>query len=308
MMNPKTNAANYTKNTPDVLHGKRLDAALAVLFPEFSRARLQSFIADSRVFLNNEVVLNQRQKIATGDSVFLNVENLPTETIDAPENIPLNIVFEDDEILIINKPAGLTVHPGNGQKTGTLLNALLFYNDNLAKIPRAGIVHRLDKDTSGLMVVAKTLNAQNDLVKQLKAKTVKRHYWAIIHGQLPKNLKINAPIGRHPRIRTKMAVVENGKPAVTEIFILKKFAKTTLIECHLQTGRTHQIRVHLANAGFPLVGDPVYGKKNSAIVFPRQALHAKRLGLIHPKNKQELFWDSELSSDFANLLEAQNNL
>lgn len=308
MMNPKTNAANYTKNTPDVLHGKRLDAALAVLFPEFSRARLQSFIADARVFLNNEVVLNQRQKIATGDSVFLNVDDLPTETIDAPENIPLNIIFEDEEILVINKPAGLTVHPGNGQKTGTLLNALLFYNDNLAKIPRAGIVHRLDKDTSGLMVVAKTLNAQNDLVKQLKAKTVKRHYWAIIHGQLTKNLKINAPIGRHPRIRTKMAVVENGKPAVTEIFILKKFAKTTLVECHLETGRTHQIRVHLANCGYPLVGDPVYGKKNSAIQFPRQALHAKRLGLIHPQTKNELFWDSELSSDFTNLLEAQNNL
>lgn len=307
-MNSLTNATNYTKNAPDVLHGKRLDTALAALFPDFSRSRLQTFIADARVFLNGKLVVNQRQKIASGDTVFLNLNNLPSQTNDAPENIPLNIVFEDDAILVINKPAGLTVHPGNGQKSGTLLNALLFYNAELAQIPRAGIVHRLDKETSGLMVVAKTLFAQNDLVKQLKAKTVQRQYWALIHGQLQKNLKIDAPIGRHPRQRTKMAVVSNGKPAVTEIFILKKFAKTTLIECHLQTGRTHQIRVHLANAGYPLIGDPVYGKKNSPIIFQRQALHALRLGLVHPVSRAELFWQSKLPCDFKNLLENQNPL
>ncbi len=300
---------NYTKYINKALHGKRLDIALALLFPEFSRSRLQVFIEEGRVLVDEKPAFNQRQKVIEGNPVFLNLHDLPLETEDLPQNIPLNIVFEDDFILVIDKPAGLTVHPGNGQKDQTLLNALLFYNEKLSHIPRAGIVHRLDKDTTGLMVVAKTLEAQNQLVKQLQNKTVKRHYYALIHGELKKNLEINAPIGRHPKQRTKMAIVEEefgGKPAFTRVEILKKFQKTTLVLCKLETGRTHQIRVHLSSLGFALVGDKTYGKKNQLTVdFPRQALHAFRLGLTHPVLNQELFWEIPLPEDFQHLIEKQ---
>lgn len=297
---------DYTKYIPNALQGKRLDVALATLFPQFSRSRLQQFIQQGRVLLNQQVMVNQRYKINANDFLLLNTDHLSDETHHLPQNIALNIVFEDDFILVIDKPAGLTVHPGNGQKDGTLLNALLFYNADLAKIPRAGIVHRLDKNTSGLMVVAKNLQAQNHLVAQLQNRTVKRHYWAIIHGQLKKNLKIDAPIGRHPKQRTKMAVVPEhlgGKQAMTHVQVLKNFQQHTLVLCQLQTGRTHQIRVHMAHLGHSLVGDNVYEPKNQRTIdFPRQALHAVHLALIHPHTKSELFWQSPLPEDFQKLL------
>jgi 23S rRNA pseudouridine1911/1915/1917 synthase len=211
-------------------------------------------------------------------------------------------VFEDDTLLVVDKPAGLVVHPGNGNWQGTLLNALLGHEPALAGIPRAGIVHRLDKDTSGLLVVAKTLTAQTDLVRQMQARTVRREYLAVAHGSVARDGKVDAPIGRHPVTRTRMAVVARGRPAVTHYRVLERFAAATLLRCRLETGRTHQIRVHLASIRHPLVGDPAYGKKNSATAFPRQALHAERLGLIHPRTGKPLSWHADAPDDMQSLI------
>ncbi len=228
-------------------------------------------------------------------------------TSDQPEAIALQVVFEDEQLLVVDKPAGLVVHPGSGNRSGTLMNALLHHAPQLAAIPRAGIVHRLDKDTSGLLVVAKTLAAQTDLVRQLQARTVKRHYLALVHGTLAKDGTVDAPIGRHPVQRTKMAVVERGREARTHYAVRERFAAATLVECRLETGRTHQIRVHMASIGHPLVGDPTYGKRKSGDArldaFPRQALHAFRLALIHPATGVEMAWASPLAADMAALLE-----
>jgi 23S rRNA pseudouridine1911/1915/1917 synthase len=228
---------------------------------------------------------------------------------DAPEDIPLPIVFEDASILVIDKPAGLVVHPGNGNATGTLMNALLHHAPELAQVPRAGIVHRLDKETAGLMVVAKTLTAQTDLVRQLQARTVKRHYLALVHGKVGAGGTVDAPLGRHPVQRTKMAVLKHGgKEARTHYTAEERFERCTLVECRLDTGRTHQIRVHMASIGHPLVGDPVYGKAKSGDArldaFPRQALHAWRLALVHPASGEAMQWESPLPADFAQLLES----
>jgi 23S rRNA pseudouridine1911/1915/1917 synthase len=227
---------------------------------------------------------------------------------DAAEDIALAIVFEDDALIVIDKPAGLVVHPGNGNASGTLLNALLHHAPQLAEIPRAGIVHRLDKDTSGLLVVAKTLTVQTDLVRQLQARTVHRHYLALVLGVIEHGGTIDAPLGRHPVHRTKMAVVRSGgREARTHYLVRERFAKTTLLECQLETGRTHQIRVHFASRGNPLAGDPVYGKTCSGDAridtFKRQALHAWRLALVHPVSKRDVSWESPLPDDFAQLLE-----
>ncbi|MEY4593427.1 MAG: ribosomal large subunit pseudouridine synthase, partial [Pseudomonadota bacterium] len=227
------------------------------------------------------------------------------ETAFHPENIPLNIVFEDEHILVINKPAGLVVHPGSGNWAGTLLNGLLHHHPASARIPRAGIVHRLDKETTGLMVVAKTLEAQTDLVRQLQARTVKRLYLALVHGILEKRGKVDAPMGRHPTQRIKMAVVLGGKPAVTHYRVMERLNRWTLVECSLETGRTHQIRVHMAHLGYPLVGDPVYGKTQRVFGLPfhRQALHAFRLGLVHPATGEAMAWSVEWPADMADLVE-----
>jgi 23S rRNA pseudouridine1911/1915/1917 synthase len=220
-----------------------------------------------------------------------------------PEEIPLDIVHEDQAILVLNKPAGLVVHPGSGNWTGTLMNALLNHAPQLKQVPRAGIVHRLDKDTSGLMVVAKTLEAQTDLVRQLQARTVSRIYLALVEGRVAEAGSVDAPIGRHPRERTKMAVVERGKPAVTHFHVLERLPHHTLVECRLETGRTHQIRVHMQSIGHPLVGDPVYGSRELRKAFHRQALHATRLGLIHPVSGQRMEWQVPMPGDMVELIE-----
>jgi 23S rRNA pseudouridine1911/1915/1917 synthase len=227
------------------------------------------------------------------------------------ENIPLNILHEDDTIIIVNKPAGLVVHPGSGNWSGTLLNALLHHYPVLAGLPRAGIVHRLDKDTTGLMVVAKTHESQTSLVRQLQSHSVKRDYLALVQGQVSHDGLVNAPVGRHPVNRTKMSVSSSGKEARTHYRVIDQLSGCTLLLCSLETGRTHQIRVHMQSLGHPLVGDPVYGGKPSKIDpevgriiahFPRQALHAQRLELIHPETNKDMSWESPLPDDMERLL------
>jgi 23S rRNA pseudouridine1911/1915/1917 synthase len=229
--------------------------------------------------------------------------------MDRAQEIPLQVVFEDESILVIDKPAGLVVHPGSGNRDCTLLNALLHHSPALQGVPRAGIVHRLDKDTSGLLVVAKTLQAQTSLVRQLQARTVKRDYLAVVLGVASANGSVSAPIGRHPGARTRMAVVASGRPAVTHYRVLKKGTGWSLLECSLETGRTHQIRVHLHSIGHPLLGDPVYGGSATRQPLPtaahhlhRQALHAKRLELTHPVTGARLHWESPLPPELAQLL------
>jgi 23S rRNA pseudouridine1911/1915/1917 synthase len=242
-----------------------------------------------------------------GEQVQVAATTHPSEISPRAEAIALDIAFEDASILVINKAAGLVVHPGIGNWSGTLMNALLHHAPQLQALPRAGIVHRLDKETSGLLVVAKTLEAQTDLVRQLQARTVKRHYLAVIEGQLAQNGRVEAPIGRHPTARIKMAVVSRGKPAVTHYQVLERFARHTLVECRLETGRTHQIRVHMQSIGYPLVGDPAYGAKHTARLLSRQALHAARLGLNHPVSHQDLEWEAPLPDDLRVLIDALRN-
>jgi 23S rRNA pseudouridine1911/1915/1917 synthase len=282
--------------------GLRLDQALARLLPEYSRSRLALWIKAGQVTLDGRVV-QPRREVRGGEAIEV-VPTVGPETLaHRAEYIPLDIVFEDASLLVINKPAGLVVHPGSGNWHGTLLNALLRHAPALAGIPRAGIVHRLDKDTSGLLVVATTLTAQADLVRQLQARSVKREYLAVAHGRIARDGKVDAPIGRHPVKRTRMAVVARGRQAVTHYQVLEHFANTTLLRCRLETGRTHQIRVHLSSVGHPLVGDPAYGKRNSSIAFPRQALHAERLGLLHPKTRKEMTWQAKPPADLQELIE-----
>jgi 23S rRNA pseudouridine1911/1915/1917 synthase len=224
-----------------------------------------------------------------------------TSSVTAPEAIALAIIHEDDTLIVLDKPAGLVVHPGAGNRAGTLQNALLHHAPLLAGVPRAGIVHRLDKDTSGLMVVAKSIEAHTHLVRQLAARSVKREYLAVAAGDVRAGGTVDAPIGRHPTRRTTMAVVATGKPARTHFEVVERFGIATLLACRLETGRTHQIRVHLASLGHPLVGDPAYGKR-SPVPFPRQALHAARLGLVHPITGRARTWASAPPPDFAALV------
>lgn len=294
------------KTVPDTSSGQRFDLVLASLYPEHSRSRLQEWIRQGLVLLDGDPA-EVRQKVWGGEAVDLLLPEAVADDQCQADPVPFPVVFEDEHILVVDKPAGLVVHPGNGNWNGTLQNGLLHYAPHLAGIPRAGIVHRLDKDTSGLMVVAKTLEAQTDLVRQLQARTVKRHYLALAHGLLTGGGTVDQPLGRHPSQRTKMAVVRQGREARTHYTPEERFAACTLVECRLDTGRTHQIRVHMAYLGHPLVGDPVYGKRKSGgallDAFPRQALHARRLGLIHPASKAAMFWESSLPEDFATLLE-----
>ena len=281
--------------------GLRLDQALAHMLPEYSRSRLALWIKAGQATLDGRAV-QPRQKVRGGEAIEVVPSVGPDTLAHRAEDIPLDIVFEDASLLVINKPAGLVVHPGSGNWHGTLLNALLRHAPALSGIPRAGIVHRLDKDTSGLLVVARTLPAQADLVRQLQARSVKREYLAVAHGRIARDGKVDAPIGRHPVKRTKMAVVARGRQAVTHYQVLERYANTTLLRCRLETGRTHQIRVHLGSLGHPLVGDPAYGKRNSGIAFPRQALHAERLGLLHPKSRKPMSWHAEPPADLQELI------
>jgi 23S rRNA pseudouridine1911/1915/1917 synthase len=304
---------------PESLNGQRLDLALQTLMPEHSRSRLQAWIKDGLVQLNQQQV-TAKTKVWGGDKVQVTPPPNLQENAFKPEDIPLDIVYEDDALLVINKPAGLVVHPAAGNWSSTLLNALLFHYPALTDIPRCGIVHRLDKDTSGLLVVAKTLEAQTSLVRQLQARTVKREYRAIVWGQIWRNGKIDQPIGRHSHARTKMAISRTGKPAVTHYEVLERFGVHTYLRCSLETGRTHQIRVHLQFLKAPMLGDPVYGIGNiiphklmtqtlrdAVSGFKRQALHAIKLGLIHPVTQQPMEWQIELADDMKMLLEAMRH-
>ncbi|WP_082864562.1 RluA family pseudouridine synthase [Caballeronia temeraria] len=306
--------APRTARVPDELAGDRLDKVIAKIFPEFSRSRLQGWIEEGRVLVDGAGA-KVRQPVPLGATITLVPDLLPEQLAFAPEPVPLHIVYEDETLVVVNKPAGMVVHPAAGNWSGTLLNGLLHrYGDAAAGLPRAGIVHRLDKETSGLMVVARTLQAQTDLVRQLQARTVKRRYVAFVWGNMPDEGTIDAPIGRDPRERTRMAVVKtaSGKPARTHF---RTVGRTTwhgqpvsAIHCDLETGRTHQIRVHCAHVQHPLLGDPVYGHargKRSVRPLPnefaRQALHAWRLGLIHPATGKDVHWRADVPEDIAAL-------
>lgn len=304
---PVENRGDYNLTVPDELAGRRLDQALAELLPQYSRNRLQSWVKDGQVQVDGAAETEPKRKLRGGESVVVAAAPDIEALAEQAEDIPLSIVYEDDALLVIDKPAGLVVHPGSGNWSGTLMNALLHHCPAVEQVPRAGIVHRLDKETSGLLVVAKTLEAQTDLVRQLQARTVKRQYLAVASGVLERDGRVEAPIGRHPVQRIKMAVVSEGrggKPAVTRYRVLERFARCTLVECSLETGRTHQIRVHMAHLGHPLVGDPVYGRTDRQLPpFHRQALHAARLGLIHPVTGEAMHWEALLPEDMKELLE-----
>lgn len=292
--------------------GARVDALASNLFPDYSRARLQSWIKEGALRLDGKPC-KPKDKCFGGELLSLNA-TLAAAGDWQPQAMDLDIVFEDDHLLVLNKPAGLVVHPGAGNSDGTLLNALLHHCPQLQQVPRAGIVHRLDKDTTGLMVVAKTLTVQTHLVAQLQARTVKREYDALVLGRLIAGGTVAQPIGRHPTQRVKMAVVEHGKEAITHYNIQQRFLHYTLVRCQLATGRTHQIRVHMAWLKHPLVGDQTYagGRQLAAglsadlratlLAFPRQALHATQLGLIHPVIGEPMQWHAGRPDDFNDLL------
>jgi 23S rRNA pseudouridine1911/1915/1917 synthase len=311
MTHPEENLEDYIPSTDEVLQvpeneaGQRLDSALARLLPQYSRSRLQVWIKAGQLRVEGRVETEIRKKLHGGECLTLNILPERTDTTFAPEALPLDIVFQDAAILVINKPAGLVAHPGSGNWSGTLMNALLHHDPGLKEVPRAGIVHRLDKDTSGLLVVARTLAAQTALVRQLQARSVKREYLAVALGAVAKEGSVNAPIARHPVSRVKMAVVPEGKPAITHYQVIRAFRGATLLTCRLETGRTHQIRVHMAHLGHPLLGDPVYGRGvvSGLPPFPRQALHAARLGLIHPVSGEAMTWDAPLPEDMQGLLD-----
>jgi 23S rRNA pseudouridine1911/1915/1917 synthase len=291
-----------TLTAPAGSGGQRLDRILANLLPAHSRSRLAQWIRAGQVTVNGRAV-PPRHRVWDGDKLEIIEQTVPATGIHQAEDIPLEVVFEDAALLVIDKPAGLVVHPGSGNWHGTLLNALLRHAPVLAGVPRAGIVHRLDKDTTGLLVVAKTLEAQTDLVRQLQAHTVAREYLAVAHGRVARSGKVEAPIGRHPVKRTRMAVVARGRHALTHYEVLERYAEATLLRCRLETGRTHQIRVHLNSIGHPLVGDPAYGKRHSRIEFGRQALHAEKLALVHPLSRRERTWRADPPADMQQLIE-----
>lgn len=317
MARETSNAADYSATggplalaVPASCAGLRADQALARLLPDVSRSRLQAWMRRGRV-TRRGAPLAPRDKVWTGDLVQIDGEPDPEVLATLPEDIPLEIVYEDATILVVDKPAGLVVHPGSGNPRGTLQNALLRHAPQTAGVPRSGIVHRLDKDTSGLLVVAKTLPAQVALVRQLQARTVRREYLALVHGEVQHDGEVEAPIGRHPVSRTRMAVVPAGRPARTHYHALERFTGLTLLRLTLETGRTHQIRVHMQSIGHPLVGDPVYGQRcvaascpAAAVAFSRQALHAATLGLVHPATGAALRWSVPLPADMESLIAA----
>ncbi|MFB9886811.1 23S rRNA pseudouridine(1911/1915/1917) synthase RluD [Balneatrix alpica] len=301
---------------PMTMGGQRLDQVAAELFSDFSRSRLQAWIKEGALQVDGRQC-KPREKLLGGELLTL-VAELEAQERWQPQAIELPIVYEDEHILVLNKPAGLVVHPAAGHADGTLLNALLHHAPELAVVPRAGIVHRLDKDTTGLMVVAKTLQAQTDLVAQLQERSMGREYEAVVQGVMTGGGTVDEPIGRHSRHRQKMAVVAegSGKEAVTHYRVLHKYRAHTHIRCKLETGRTHQIRVHMAHINYPLVGDPLYAGRfrlpkgcgedlqEALRQFQRQALHAKRLELSHPETGEWMEWEVELPSDFQQLLTA----
>jgi 23S rRNA pseudouridine1911/1915/1917 synthase len=299
---------------PTQLAGMRLDQVLAALLPDFSRARLQQWLREGLVRVDADA-RRPRDRVRGGEWVEVRGRLAETERWQ-PQSLPLAVVYADPDLVVVDKPAGLVVHPAPGNPDRTLVNALLHYDAGLAALPRAGVVHRLDKDTSGLLVVARSPRAHRSLVDQLKARTVSREYLAVAIGALTAGGTVEGAIGRHPTERTRMAVVPTGRAAVTHYRVIERFRAHTLLRVRLETGRTHQIRVHLAHLGHPLVGDPVYGGRVRLPAgcpedlaaalrgFRRQALHAARLALTHPGTGARLAWESPLPEDLDRLIAA----
>ena len=298
---------------PQELDNDRLDQVAAKLFPDYSRSRLQGWIKKGDLLVDGQQ-LRPRDKVREG--VELSIDTEPEQAVGwEPQDIDLDIIYEDEHILVLNKPAGLVVHPAAGHADGTLVNALLAHAPEMAQMPRGGIVHRLDMETSGIMVAAKSLLAHQDLVAQLQERTVKREYVAVCIGVMTGGGTVDEPIGRHPKQRKKMAVlVVGGKPAITHYRVIKRYGHHTQIAVNLETGRTHQIRVHMAHKHYPLVGDPTYGGRpripkgaSDELIaalrgFPRQALHARALGLFHPETGEEVHFECPLPEDIKGLL------
>ncbi len=292
--------------------GNRLDTALSYLLPDYSRSRIQSWIKQNDVTVNSRVI-RAKDKVEENDCIIIDTTLAKANKFTA-EDIPLNIVYEDDDIIVINKPVGLVAHPACGNWQGTLLNALLHHIPTLVQLPRAGLIHRLDKGTSGLLVIAKHLIAYTHLVKQLQERQFTRIYYALVVGNVISGGTVNAPISRHPKKRTQMAIVSSGKEAITHYRIVERLGKYTLLKVQLETGRTHQIRVHMAHIHFPIVGDPVYGGRlqlpshcsqaltDALCALKHQVLHAKTLGLKHPITGKYLEWTAPMPQDIDYIL------
>lgn len=294
----------------------RLDFAISKMLPNYSRSKISSWIKSGDALINKKK-FQPKDKSFGNEVITININEV--EKLDwTPEKIPLDIIYEDEDIIVINKPAGLVTHPGAGNWNGTLANALLHYNNAQSKLDRAGIVHRLDKNTSGLMVVSKNSRSQKHLVEQLQTHSVYREYSAIVYGHMISGGTVNEPIGRHPKDRVKQTVSLNGKEAVTHYRVVDRFSNHTHLKAILETGRTHQIRVHLSHIGYPLIGDLIYGgklrfpkkasqdMKNVLKAFRRHALHSKKLTLIHPKTGNSMTWKIDLPEDMKNLLNVLN--
>jgi 23S rRNA pseudouridine1911/1915/1917 synthase len=304
----------HSLELPPAAAGLRLDQALAAALPQYSRARLQRWIRDGVVRLKGQPA-RARDRVQGGEQIVVEAR-FDADTAVGAEALPLDIVYQDAQLLVLNKPAGLVVHPGAGNRSHTLQNALLAHDPALARVPRAGLVHRLDKETSGLLIVARTPEVHTRLVAQLAAREIGREYLALVAGQPTGGARIDQPIGRHRSLRTRMAVRGDGREAVTNFRIEERFRVHTLLRVRLETGRTHQIRVHLAHVGLPLVGDPVYGGRQGRVAgdaeqlnaqlhaFSRQALHAQRLTLAHPGHGRELSFEAPLPQDLEALLAA----
>ncbi|SEB03672.1 23S rRNA pseudouridine(1911/1915/1917) synthase RluD [Alkalimonas amylolytica] len=309
-----TKQIKLTEIVPDHLYGKRLDQVLAELFPDYSRSRIKNWIQAGQVQIDGVVESKPRHKLLGGEQLAVDAE-LQEEVQHEAEAIALTILYEDDDILVINKPAGLVVHPGAGNQAGTLLNALLHHVPDIVEVPRAGIIHRLDKDTSGVMVVAKTVPAQTALVAAMQQRLITREYEAVCHGTLTGGGTVDAPIGRHATQRTLMAIDSAGKPAVTHYRVMERFRAHTRLRLRLETGRTHQIRVHMQSLHHPLIGDPVYGGRprppracseqfrQVLRDFKRQALHAALLRLEHPMSGETMEWQAPIPEDMRLLVD-----
>lgn len=317
IIHPMSNEIHHEITLPDELGGLRLDQALSKFLPQYSRTQIQDWIKLGSITLN-ESPAKSKYLVVGGEKVLINAVLKPQQQWEA-QDINLDIIFEDDSLLIINKPINMVIHPGVGNLSNTLLNALLHHVPELQNLPRAGIVHRLDKNTSGLLVVAKTAQALQSLNKQLKERTISRIYQAVVVGDFTGGGKVDAPIGRHPVQRKRMAVVDNGKPALTHYRIIERYRGHTRLKVQLETGRTHQIRVHLSHIHHPIVGDSVYGGRlqlpkgatqpliDMLRTFKRQALHAYELGLQHPVTQELLTWRAPLPDDMQALIDVMRN-
>jgi len=311
---PAEQSIKLEATVPESLDFQRLDKVAASLFDQYSRSRIQAWIKQGELLVDGEV-LKSKEKVEAGQRLTIDAQVEVVVHDEPAQAMELDIVYEDDSIIVLHKPSGLVVHPGAGNQDNTLLNGLLFHCPQLEQLPRAGIVHRLDKDTTGLMVVAKTLEAHHSLVAQLQERTVSRQYYAIVQGVVTAGSTVEANIGRHPTNRQKQSVLDfGGKEAVTHYRVVEKFRAHTLVRCQLETGRTHQIRVHMAHERFPLIGDKLYGGRpklpkqatpelaEALQRYPRQALHAFKLGLLHPEDGEYCEWEIDMAQDMQALL------